>query len=624
MNTVKRTIYDILKLLLFWVLLFDFERILFSIHNWDKFIDVKMSEWLLAFVYSFRLDMATAAALSTFPLLILVFRFIFPGKWARPTFIIVLGIEVLLNAFIHSGEINAYTEWNHKLTTRVFMHLSNPDEVFKTADYSMTIWYFIYATIEVVAAIKLGKFLFHPTFVKSEFPWYKKVPIGFSIFILGGGSFFLLLRGGIQQIPLNIDSAYYSNSHVANDLSVNSMYFFGKSFLLYNRSEIDEFMPEIDSVEAKNIVAKLYDYPRKHSNYIVDQKRPNVVFIILEGWSSNAIGSLSETKNSTPNFDKLTTEGLLFTNIFACGGTSEIGNSSVFSGYPALPEISISMQPDKHRKLHTINEDFEQFGYNTNYLFSGDLKYGNIGGYFMDHGFDVVEDEKVFSSSLKRGKLNYYDEDLYSLMIQKMNKSKEPFMHCAFTGSTHAPYDHPKKKNQTFTGDEADYMNSLVYSDECLGKYIQQCRKQKWFKNTLFVFVADHGHPSPGLPNPSAKLFFRIPLLVWGEPLKKDYQGRKIEKIGSQSDIAATVLYQFGGDITRYPWSNDLLNPNTPQFALHTINRGYGWISEKGNSIYHMDSKAFVENTYLPQDQKKEIKNGNAFLTQFYKNFKEL
>jgi len=624
MNTVKRTIYDILKLLLFWVLLFDFERILFSIHNWDKFIDVKMSEWLLAFVYSFRLDMATAAALSTFPLLILVFRFIFPGKWARPTFIIVLGIEVLLNAFIHSGEINAYTEWNHKLTTRVFMHLSNPDEVFKTADYSMTIWYFIYATIEVVAAIKLGKFLFHPTFVKSEFPWYKKVPIGFSIFILGGGSFFLLLRGGIQQIPLNIDSAYYSNSHVANDLSVNSMYFFGKSFLLYNRSEIDEFMPEIDSVEAKNIVAKLYDYPRKHSNYIVDQKRPNVVFIILEGWSSNAIGSLSETKNSTPNFDKLTTEGLLFTNVFACGGTSEIGNSSVFSGYPALPEISISMQPDKHRKLHTINEDFEQFGYNTNYLFSGDLKYGNIGGYFMDHGFDVVEDEKVFSSSLKRGKLNYYDEDLYSLMIQKMNKSKEPFMHCAFTGSTHAPYDHPKKKNQTFTGDEADYMNSLVYSDECLGKYIQQCRKQKWFKNTLFVFVADHGHPSPGLPNPSAKLFFRIPLLVWGEPLKKDYQGRKIEKIGSQSDIAATVLYQFGGDITRYPWSNDLLNPNTPQFALHTINRGYGWISEKGNSIYHMDSKAFVENTYLPQDQKKEIKNGNAFLTQFYKNFKEL
>jgi phosphoglycerol transferase MdoB-like AlkP superfamily enzyme len=624
MNTVKRTIYDILKLLLFWVLLFDIERILFSIHNWDKFIDVKMSEWLLAFVYSFRLDIATAAALSTLPLLVLVFRFIVPGKWVRPTFIAVLGIEVLLNAFIHSGEINAYTEWNHKLTTRVFMHLANPDEVFRTADYSMTVWYFIYATLEVFIALRLGKILFHPNFVKSDMPWYKKIPAGLSIFLFFGSSFFLLLRGGIQQIPLNIDSAYYSNSHVANDLSVNSLYFFGKSFLLYNRSEIDEFIPKMEQGEAAKTVSNLYNYPKEHNEYIFDKNKPNIVFIIMEGWSANAIGCLSETKNSTPNFDKLSKEGLLFTNVFACGGTSEIGNSSIFSGYPALPEISISMQPDKHRKIHTINEDLEKIGYSTNYLFGGDLKYGNIGGYFMDHGFDRVEDEKVFSSSLKKGKLNYYDEDLYSLMLKKMNTTKEPFLHCAFTGSTHSPFDQPKTKGQNFTGEEADYMNSLVYADQCLGSYIEKCKKQKWFKNTIFVFVADHGHPTPGLPNPSAKLFFRIPLLVWGEPLKKEFKGKQEAKIGSQSDIAATLLYQFGGDLKRYPWSKDLLNPKVPEFALHTINRGYGWISSKGNIVYQMDTKTFGENTYLLNDQKAEIKNCHAFLNQFYKNFKEL
>ncbi len=624
MNTVKRTIYDILKLLLFWVLLFDVERILFSIHNWNKFIDVKMSEWLLAFVYSFRLDMATAAALSTIPLLVLVFRFIIPGKWVRPTFIAVLGIEVLLNAFIHSGEINAYTEWNHKLTTRVFMHLANPDEVFRTADYSMTVWYFIYAILEVFIALRLGKILFHPNFVKSDMPWYKKIPVGFSIFLFFGSSFFLLLRGGIQQIPLNIDSAYYSNSHVANDLSVNSLYFFGKSFLLYNRSEIDEFIPKMEQNEAAKTVSNLYNYPKEHNQYIFNKNKPNVVFIIMEGWSANAIGCLSETKNSTPNFDKLSKEGLLFTNVFACGGTSEIGNSSIFSGYPALPEISISMQPDKHRKIHTINEDLEKIGYSTNYLFGGDLKYGNIGGYFMDHGFDRVEDEKVFSSSLKKGKLNYYDEDLYSLMLKKMNTTKEPFLHCAFTGSTHSPFDQPKTKGQNFTGEEADYMNSLVYADQCLGSYIEKCKKQKWFKNTIFIFVADHGHPTPGLPNPSAKLFFRIPLLVWGEPLKNEFKGKQEAKIGSQSDIAATLLYQFRGDLKRYPWSKDLLNPKAPEFALHTINRGYGWISSKGNIVYQMDTKTFGENTYLPNDQKAEIKNCHAFLNQFYKNFKEL
>ena len=60
----------------------------------------------------------------------------------------------------------------------------------------------------------------------------------------------------------------------------------------------------------------------------------------------------------------------------------------------------------------------------SNYLFSGDLKYGNIGGYFMDHGFDRVEDEKVFSSDLPKGKLNYYDSELFKLLLSRINETK--------------------------------------------------------------------------------------------------------------------------------------------------------------------------------------------------------
>jgi phosphoglycerol transferase MdoB-like AlkP superfamily enzyme len=624
MNAYKRTVVDLLKLLLFWVLLFDADRILFSIHNWDKFEMVNLFEWLQAFIYSIRLDLATASALSVLPMLILIGRYIKPGKWFKPTFVIIIGIEIILNACIHSGEINAYREWNHKLTTRVFTHLSNPDEVFKTADYSMTIWFFVYAIIEVLVGFKLIKWLFNSVFESSKLNWVKKIPLAFSIFIVFGSTFFLLLRGGIQQIPLNIDSAYYSNNHIANDLSVNSLYYFGKSYLLYNRSEIDEFIPKMDSVQADKIVKELYNYPKKHDNYIFNTKRPNIVFVIMESWSANAIGCLSDTKNATPNFDQLASQGLLFTNVFGTAGTSEIGNASIFSGYPALPEISITMQPEKHRKIHTINEDLKQFGYSSNYLFGGDLKYGNIGGYFMDHGFDVVEDEKSFPNSLKRGKLSYYDQDLYSIFLNKINKSKEPFLQCAFTGSTHSPFDQPKKKNQNFTGLESDFMNSLVYSDECLGEFMKNCKKQKWYKNTIFIFVADHGHPTPLNPNPSAKLFFRIPLLLFGEPLKNEYKGVKNEKIGSQTDIAATLLYQINGDISRYPWSKDLMNPNVPQFALHTINRGYGWISSKGNIVYQMDTKIYGENTYLPSDEKNEIKKCHAFLNQFYKDYKAL
>jgi phosphoglycerol transferase MdoB-like AlkP superfamily enzyme len=630
---VKKLFVQYFKLFLFWILVFDFQRIVFSIHNWNKFEGVSFGEWLGAFFYSIKLDLGTAGALVVLPALLLTLRLIADTKWINRFFYGILFFEALFVALIHSGEVNAYGEWNHKLTSRVFMHLGNPDEVFRTADYSMTIWYFVFLFLELVFAWKLMRFLFKFQDQISFKKWFIALPVAILSFGILGSSSFLLLRGGLQPIPMNINVATYSNNPISNDLSINSLYFFGKSYLLYNRSEIDEYMPKINPKLAKKITDDLMGYPKKHDNYFLKTNRPNVVFIVLEGWSGEAISCLSETNtdevshgvNSTPNFDKIANEGILFTNIFATSGTSEIGNSSIFSGFPGIPEVSITMQPEKHRKLRSLNQDLEAWGYNTNYMFSGDLKYGNIGGYFMDHGFDVVKDESDFPSDLPRGKLNFYDEDLYKFLVDAMNKSKQPFMHCAFTGSTHSPYDQPKaKRGQVFTGVESDFMNALVYSDEAMGKFIKNCRKQPWFDNTLFVFVADHGHPTPTVTNPSSSIYNHIPLLFWGNAIKEEYRGKKMNVLGSQADIAATLLYQMGGNADQYPWSKDLMNPNVPEFALHTITRGYGWITPKGNMTYEMQSAVFVEDNFPKNVRFKEHQNCFAFLTEVYGYYKSL
>ena len=624
MELFKRTIFATVKLLLFWVLVFDFQRVLFTIHNFEKFEGVGFGEWLLAFFYSIRVDLSMGAFLTFIPFLILIFHYIIPGKWGKYALLSILTLELIIVSIIQSGEINAYTEWNHKLTTRVFMHLSNPDEVFKSADSGMTIWFIIFLVLELVFGWKLLKKLFNKPLFSSPKSIFVRIPMSILAVVLIGGSVFLTARGGWQPIPINTDAAYYSDKSISNDLSVNSVYYFVNSFRLYNRSNIDEFIPKMDKTESKKLVDELYNYPREHDQYVFNSKKPNFVFIVLEGWSADVVDCLGEVKGATPEFNKLAKAGILFTKFNACSGTSEIGNSSIFSGYPALPEISISMQPDKHRKLHTLNEDLEGMGYHSSYIFSGDLKYGNIGSYFIDHGFDDVQDEKQFDQSLSRGKLNFYDEDLYKKLIQNINKTKEPFMQCAFTGSTHSPYDHPKHKNQNYVGAEPEYVNSIIYGDECIGKFMKECKKQSWYKNTVFVFVSDHGHPSPVNPNPNLSRYFHIPCLMYGEPIKTEFRGKQIDKIGSQSDIVATILYQLGGDLTRYPWSKDLLNPNVPEFTLHTVNRGFGWISPVGSMSYHMDTKMYLENLYKPADEKKEVKNCHAYLNEFYKSYKEL
>ncbi|MDA7762183.1 sulfatase-like hydrolase/transferase [Crocinitomicaceae bacterium] len=626
MNTILHIVKNYSKLFVMWILLFDFQRILFSIHNWDKLDDVSFSEWLLTFVYSFRLDLATAAYLSIIPLLLLCIGLLLDRNWLKRVFYYFVMFEVLVVALIHAGEINAYTEWNHKLTSRVFMHLAHPDEVFRTADYLMTFLFFIYAALEVAIVWLIYKWLFDTvlkSFVES-FTRAVKVGLALLTFVLCGGFSFLLARGGWQQIPINIDSAYFSKKYVINDISVNSAYFFANSYMLYLRSDIDHLMPKIDPVRAQKIVKELFDYNKNHEELILKTKRPNVVFVIMESWAAEGIGCLSSTKGATPQFDALAKEGLLFTNIYATGHTSEIGNSSIFSGQPALPEIAITLQPDKHRKLRCLNQDLKGLGYSSHYLFGGDLKYGNIGSYFMDHGFDQLIDEEDFPSGLPKGKLNYYDSDVYKEFLKRINGTRAPFMHCVFTGSTHSPYDHPKSSRQNWKGKETDFMNSLIYADECLGQFMRNCKSKPWYDNTIFVFVADHGHATPQYADYSCTEFYRIPLLIWGEPLKQDYRGKRIDKVGSQIDIPATILNQMGQRYEAYPWSKDLLNPNAPAFALHTTINGYGWVTDKGSTVYEYFQKKRIRNTFKSVDSATEIEKGNAFLVEVYRAFKGL
>jgi phosphoglycerol transferase MdoB-like AlkP superfamily enzyme len=220
--------------------------------------------------------------------------------------------------------------------------------------------------------------------------------------------------------------------------------------------------------------------------------------------------------------------------------------------------------------------------------------------------------------------LNYYDEDLYKIFLKKINKTKEPFMHCAFTGSTHSPYDFPRKNSKKWNGSEAAFMESMYYADKCLYDFLTQAKTKPWYNNTIFVLVADHGHAAPEIQNPSVSAFFKIPLLIYGEPLKKEYQGKKIEKVGSQSDIARTIAYQLKGDAEQFKWSKDLLNPQAPEFALHTVIRGYGWVSKQGNFTYNFDMSNNLDNTFTVENIIQEKLRCHSFMSLVYADFQKL
>lgn len=624
MKKLLSYILPFVKILVFWILLFDTMRILFILHNAGKVNSVGWWEVGQSFFYSLRLDLTAAAMLSILPFLLFNLWKIVPVKITKVLVLAVFGIEVLAVLFIHAGEINAYPEWNHKLSSRVFMHLANPDEVGRTASGAMVFWFLLYTILGGIAAFFLSRYLFKPHFLgKEQFNWKTK-SASFASFLILAPLLILFSRGGLQPIPINIDAAYYSKASLANDLSVNSTYYFGKSFLLYNRSNLDDVFPKMDATLAANITADLYKTESDTFPEILNTTRPNLVFIVLEGWSANAMKSITGQGGVTPHFDQLTKESLLFSRCYADGGTSEIGNACIFGAYPALPEISMSMQPEKHRKLPAFNEDLKKWGYYSGYRFSGDLTYGNIGSFFTDHGFDSVKDENDFPADSPKGKLNFYDEELFKLMKRDIDKTKEPFLQCAFTGSTHSPYDFPKRKNQTYNGAEEEYMNSMIYADESLHNFLKSCKKEKWYKNTLFVLVADHGHTTPVNSDPNQGVYFHVPLLFFGEVLKPEWRGKVNETICNQHDIVGTLLAQMKGDVSRYPWSKNILNPSAKNFALHTITRGYGWINKDGDFSYNLDLKDYLNQNMPPNKMPQAAQDCKGYLVELYKNYKAL
>jgi len=609
------------RLFLYWLLIFGVQRVIFTLFHSDV-LTQNGWDYIGVFYHSLRLDIATAAFLSAPVILLFLVLSFFQSRWIKILFYTIFGTLSILVAAIHSAEINAYYEWNHKLTSRVFMHLSNPDEVVRTADYTATILFFVLLLIESAISYFFYRRIIHKRtqLLTSENSALRSLVLGFSTVIILALSL-LLARGGWQQIPINIDSAYFSKHQKINDLSVNSTYFFGNSYFLFLKTDFEDILPSIRPSLAEKITNSLFDFDRNHTNYILEDSKPNLVFVILESWTANAIGCLSKTKGATDNFDQFAKEGVLFSNIYATNTTSEIGNTSILAGYPGIPEVAISLYPEKHRKIRSINQDLKKQGYTSSYLFSGDLKYGNIQSFIVEHGFDKVMDENDFPAGLPKGKLNYYDKDLYRFFLKNINATPIPFMHCAFTGSTHSPYDYPKMGKGKFSGAEADFMNSMVYADKSLGDFIKKAKKQKWYKNTVFIFVADHSHGSQAVEMPYTTDFFRIPILIYGEPILKEARGKVVSNIGSQADLAATLMHQLRLPNEHFLFSKDLLSPNVKEFAFHATIRGYGFVHPKGSLMYNFDSKIYGQNTFSPKEFKNAKQMSQSLFLSYFRHF---
>ena len=615
--TKKISLY-FLKQYIFWMLVFVIGRAVFIIANLNELNNTGIGEILLTFWYAIYLDISTACYLMAFPFLLLLIQSLLNFKILNTINLYYTYLIIFVFAVITSSEIGIYEEWGTKLNYKALTYLKHPDEIVRTAKISVMITGILLIIFQTFVGIFLYRKFVHLKKIEAKRNYIFSVA-----FLIIIPAFMVLgIRGGIQEIPVKQSDVYFSKNHFLNKSAVNSGW-----NLIHSISKNKKYMNEnpykyYNYNDAKTLVNQLYYVEKDTTIKILTTNKPNIVFLILESWSADIVPACGGDLGITPRFDKLVADGLVFSNIYGTGARSDQGIPAILSGFPAQPTTSIIEQPNKAKKLPCISKQFQENGYHTSFHFGGQLNYGNIKGYLYDHDFDFLFEEKDFNSKLPKGRLGYHDEYLFDQFLNDLTTFKEPFLAVAFTLSSHSPYDQPMPEILHWGDDEKDYINSAYYTDSCIGDFFTKAKQQDWYKNTLFIIIADHSHSTPRSTSFVSPEYKKIPMLFYGNVLKDEFKGSVYNKICSQTDIPSTLLSQLGISKKQYTWSRNLFNPNIKEFAYYAFKDGVGWVVDSNQFAYsHQDERYYI-NRFTPAANKDSIiKDGKSYLQVLFEEY---
>ena len=363
------------------------------------------------------------------------------------------------------------------------------------------------------------------------------------------GLVFLLLPI-LPLLFVDLSFTNISSNNYANELSANGMY---NLFAAFRKNQIDykTFYAFLDDQivfknlktlleERNNSFAKedMFDITReiKHSGR---QKRLNIVVIVVESLSAEYLGVFGGHRGLTPNLDRLAEEGFFFTNLHATGTRTDRGLEAITLSVPPTPGRSIVKRPS-NENMFSWGLLMRERGYDVKFIYSGYGYFDNMNYFFSYNGFETI-DRKNFSKNeiIFENAWGVCDEDLYNKSIKEFDKSykkNNPFFALILTTSNHRPFTYPSGRIDIPS--RSGRRGAVKYTDYAIGKFLRDAKEKPWFKDTLFVVVADHCAGSAGKTALPVKRY-EIPLFVYSPA---HVVPQKIDKLVSQIDIAPTVL----------------------------------------------------------------------------------
>lgn len=381
----------------------------------------------------------------------------------------------------------------------------------------------------------------------------------------------LMARGALGHRPANPAMAAVTADHWVNEWAMPSIY--TVAYAMYQNARNENGGVAYGSLHQDRAVAlvretmglpmEAFTNPNKplwhqRSPRLTRQRPMNLVIVLEESLGAEFVGRLGGLP-LTPNLDRLADEGVWFEQIYATGTRSVRGIEAVIAGFPPTSVEAVVKQPKAQRDFVTVASVLRTQGYDTRFFYGGESHFDNMRGFFLNNGFSEVRDQNDMSNAAFVGTWGASDGDVFNAAHEVMVKAPKdrPFMSLIFTSSNHSPFEFPVGQIALYEQPKGTVNNAVKYADHALGAFIAKAKTADYWRDTLFVVIADHNSRVYGDSDFPVERF-HIPALLLGGPVKTP---QKVPMLASQLDILPTVMGVMGIQ-TQTPWmGRDLLDP---------------------------------------------------------------
>jgi phosphoglycerol transferase MdoB-like AlkP superfamily enzyme len=385
---------------------------------------------------------------------------------------------------------------------------------------------------------------------------------------------FLGARSSLRHRPANPASVAFSSDHLVNDLALSSGYsVLYAAYAIKDEAgagdvygELESTAAFVDEVRKAMVTVRQEDFidpalPTLHRTTPTHPRvRPlNLVILLEESLGAQFCAALGG-RPVTQFLDTLASEGWWFDRMYATGTRSVNGIEAVVSGFMPTPARAVVKLGKAQQGFYTIADHLGRQGYRTQFIYGGEGHFDNMARFFTGNGFQEIIDQDDFVDPVFVGSWGACDDDIFARLHQELLAAGDrPIFSLAFSVSNHSPWEFPAGRIVPYEaeGEDLDRANSVRYADAALATFFERARAAPYWKDTVFVVIADHDARVLGaslVPIPH----FHIPAVILGA----DIEPRRDSRIVSQIDLAPTLLSligvggdhpMVGHDLTRLP-----------------------------------------------------------------------